>query len=85
MCVCVCVCPCLCVCVFVCVELFIFQGALCGNVELFDCALKRSVYQNKFEMTYVGLSQVIVKNLTTGTRINLRSHYGYEVDDALCG
>ncbi|XP_062507829.1 intraflagellar transport protein 172 homolog isoform X2 [Corticium candelabrum] len=56
-------------------------GALCGNVELFDCALKRSVYQNKFEMTYVGLSQVIVKNLTTGTRINLRSHYGYEIDE----
>jgi intraflagellar transport protein 172 len=56
-------------------------GALCGNVELFDCALRRTVYQNKFEMTYVGLSQVIVKNLTSGTRINLKSHYGYEIDN----
>ena len=35
-----------------------FQGTLCGGVELFDCCLRRSVYKNKFEMTYVGLSQV---------------------------
>ena len=27
-------------------------------MELFDCCLRRSVYKNKFEMTYVGLSQV---------------------------
>ena len=35
-----------------------FQGTLCGGVELFDCCLKRNIYKNKFEMTYVGLSQV---------------------------
>ena len=35
-----------------------FKGTLCGGVELFDCCLRRSVYKNKFEMTYVGLSQV---------------------------
>lgn len=56
-------------------------GTLCGGVELFDCCLKRSIYLNKFEMTYVGLSQVIVKNLSTGTRVVLKSHYGYEVED----
>ncbi|XP_048583111.1 intraflagellar transport protein 172 homolog [Nematostella vectensis] len=55
-------------------------GTLCGGVELFDCCLRRSVYKNKFEMTYVGLSQVIVKNLSSGTRVVLKSHYGYEVD-----
>ncbi|KAL7872215.1 hypothetical protein SRHO_G00071980 [Serrasalmus rhombeus] len=32
-------------------------------------------------MTYVGLSQVIVKNLSTGTRVVLKSHYGYEIDE----
>lgn len=56
-------------------------GSLCGSVELFDCCLKRSIYRNKFEMTYVGLSQVIVRNLSTGTRVVLKSHYGYEVDN----
>ena len=37
---------------------FLLQGTLCGGLELFDCCLGRSVYKNKFEMTYVGLSQV---------------------------
>ena len=57
------------------------QGTLCGGVELFDCCLRRSVYKNKFEMTYVGLSQVIVKNLSSGTRVILKSFYGYEIDE----
>lgn len=56
-------------------------GTLCGGVEQFDCCLRRSLYKNKFEMTYVGPSQVIVKNLSTGTRVVLKSHYGYEVDE----
>lgn len=56
-------------------------GTLCGGVEQFDCCLRRSIYKNKFEMTYVGLSQVIVKNLSTGTRVVLKSHYGYEFDE----
>ncbi|XP_056409120.1 intraflagellar transport protein 172 homolog, partial [Hyla sarda] len=32
-------------------------------------------------MTYVGPSQVIVKNLSSGTRVVLKSHYNYEVDE----
>ncbi|XP_064219997.1 intraflagellar transport protein 172 homolog isoform X2 [Aotus nancymaae] len=30
---------------------------------------------------YVGPSQVIVKNLSSGTRVVLKSHYGYEVEE----
>uniref|UniRef100_A0A3Q3FQ83 Intraflagellar transport 172 n=1 Tax=Labrus bergylta TaxID=56723 RepID=A0A3Q3FQ83_9LABR len=56
-------------------------GTLCGGVELFDCCLRRSIYKNKFEMTYVGLSQVMVRNLSTGTRIVLKSYYGYEIEE----
>jgi len=33
-------------------------GSLCGGVELFESVLRRSVWKNKFEMTYVGPSQV---------------------------
>jgi len=36
------------------------KGTLCGGVELFDCCLKKTIYNNKFEITHVGLSQVIV-------------------------
>ncbi|VCW85602.1 unnamed protein product [Gulo gulo] len=45
------------------------------------CCLRRSIYKNKFELTYVGPSQVIVKNLSSGTRVVLKSHYGYEVEE----
>ncbi|XP_039273606.2 intraflagellar transport protein 172 homolog [Styela clava] len=56
-------------------------GTLCGGVELFDCCLKRTIVRNKFEITYVGLSQVVIRNLTSGTRVVLKSHFGYEVED----
>ncbi|KAM7325200.1 hypothetical protein ACRRTK_015453 [Alexandromys fortis] len=56
-------------------------GTLCGGVEQLDCCLRRSIYKNKFELTYVGPSQVIVKNLSSGTRVVLKSHYGYEVEE----
>lgn len=36
----------------------ILQGSLCGALELYDSCLRRIVYKNKFEITYVGLSQV---------------------------
>ena len=99
------------------------QGSLCGAVEMFDCCLKRVLYNKKFEMTYVALSQVgattpspptpcyfahtspppplplppppppspppppppllppqvIVANLSTGSRVTVKSHRGYEV------
>ncbi|XP_071116630.1 intraflagellar transport protein 172 homolog isoform X1 [Haliotis cracherodii] len=56
-------------------------GTLCGGVELFDCCLKRTIYKNKFEITHVGLSQVIVKNMSSGQRVVLKSFYGYEIDE----
>ncbi|KAI8804484.1 hypothetical protein BJ742DRAFT_824622 [Cladochytrium replicatum] len=54
-------------------------GNIAGAVELFDCCLRRSRYKGKFEFTYVSGSQVIVKRLSTGSRIVLKSHYGYEI------
>ena len=54
-------------------------GALRGNVDLYDACIKRVKYQGKFEFTYVSLSQVIVKSLSTGTRIALASSFGFEI------
>lgn len=54
-------------------------GSLCGAAELFDCCLRRTRYKGKFEFTYVGPSQVIVKKLSTGARLVLKSNYNYEV------
>lgn len=55
-------------------------GTLTGGVEIFDCALKRTLYKGKFEFTHVGPTQVIVKTLATGSRIVLRSNYNYEIE-----
>ncbi|KAJ1542591.1 hypothetical protein HK096_009222, partial [Nowakowskiella sp. JEL0078] len=52
---------------------------MCGVIELWDCCLRRTRYKGKFEFTYVSPSQVIVKRLSTGSRIVLKSHYGYEI------
>ena len=60
----------------------IAAGSLCGGVELFESVLKRSVWKGKFELTYVGPSQVLVKPLAAGSRgVILKSIYGYEIED----
>ncbi|XP_063226619.1 intraflagellar transport protein 172 homolog isoform X1 [Bacillus rossius redtenbacheri] len=57
-------------------------GSLCGAVQLFESVLRRSVWHGKFEMTYVGPSQVLVKPTTPGARgVILKSQYGYEIED----
>ena len=55
-------------------------GTLCGGIELFDCALKRTIFAGKFEFIYVGPSHVIVKKISTGARVNLRSYHNYEIE-----
>lgn len=50
-----------------------------GQVDLFEVCLKKILYQQKFEFTYVSPSQVIVKRLLNGSRIVLKSAYGHEI------
>ncbi|CAD7963993.1 unnamed protein product [Amoebophrya sp. A25] len=57
----------------------LLMGTLCGSVELFDACIKRARYKGEYEFTYISLSQVIVKNLSTGSRIVLKSNVGYEI------
>eukprot|EP00618_Florenciella_parvula_P017071 CAMPEP_0119543784 /NCGR_PEP_ID=MMETSP1344-20130328/54343_1 /TAXON_ID=236787 /ORGANISM="Florenciella parvula, Strain CCMP2471" /LENGTH=1740 /DNA_ID=CAMNT_0007588171 /DNA_START=113 /DNA_END=5335 /DNA_ORIENTATION=- len=54
-------------------------GALTGVLDQYDACIRRSRYKGKFEFTYVSLSQVIVKRLSNGTRIILKSLYGCEI------
>lgn len=57
----------------------LLMGTLCGSVEMFDACIKRVRYKGLYEYTYISLSQVIVKNLNTGSRIVLKSNVGYEI------
>ncbi|CAG9856074.1 unnamed protein product [Phyllotreta striolata] len=57
-------------------------GGLCGAVFMFESVLKRTVWKDKFEITYVGPSQVLVKPLDANERgVILRSQYGGEIED----
>eukprot|EP01138_Halocafeteria_seosinensis_P002138 gb/GECG01002188.1/.p1 GENE.gb/GECG01002188.1/~~gb/GECG01002188.1/.p1 ORF type:complete len:1780 (+),score=281.74 gb/GECG01002188.1/:1-5340(+) len=55
------------------------SGSLCGSADIFDVCIRRVKYKGTFEFTYVSLSQVIVKRLSSGMRIVLRSNYGCEI------
>ena len=57
----------------------IITGTLTGAVDVFDACLRRYRLRGAFEFTYVSHNQVIVKRLSTGTRIVLKSHLGYEI------
>lgn len=54
-------------------------GSLCGAVDIYDACVKRTRYKGRFELTYVSLSQVIVKRLSSGSRIVLKSHFACEI------
>jgi len=54
-------------------------GTLTGAVDMFDACIRRYRLRGAFEFTYVSHNQVIVKRLSTGTRIVLKSHLGYEI------
>jgi intraflagellar transport protein 172 len=48
-------------------------GALCGVVDLYDACLRRVRYRGTFEFTYVSLSEVIIKTLSTGVSVAVGS------------
>ncbi|KAK9871476.1 hypothetical protein WA026_012850 [Henosepilachna vigintioctopunctata] len=57
-------------------------GGLCGAVLMFESVLRRTVWRDKFEITYVGPNQVLVKPLNGGGRgVILKSQHGGEIDD----
>ncbi|XP_065212288.1 intraflagellar transport protein 172 homolog [Planococcus citri] len=57
-------------------------GSLCGALILFESILKKTVWKNKFEMTYVGPSQVLVKSTDPNEgSLTLKSELGLEIND----
>ncbi|KAJ1511508.1 hypothetical protein HMI54_000768, partial [Coelomomyces lativittatus] len=55
-------------------------GSLTGSLDILDCCLRKFRYKGTFELSYVSPSQVIVKRLSTGSSILLKSNYGYEIE-----
>lgn len=57
-------------------------GTVCGAVLNFESVIRRTIWQDKFEITFVAPSQVLLKSLqdTSNTMI-VESHMGLEIDD----
>lgn len=54
-------------------------GTLCGAVDLFDACIRRTRYNGTFEFTYVSPSQVIVKRISNGQRVMIKSSFEFEI------
>ena len=57
----------------------LITGSLCGSVDLFEACVKKSVYKEKFEITYVSHTQVVVKNLETQRRLVIKPQFSTEI------
>lgn len=58
-------------------------GSVCGAVLVFESVLRRTVWQDKFELTYVAPSQVLLKALQDKSMepMTISSQLGLEIDD----
>ncbi|XP_055687572.1 intraflagellar transport protein 172 homolog [Lutzomyia longipalpis] len=57
-------------------------GSLCGAVLTFESVLRRTVWQDKFELTFVAPSQILLKSLQDSSEtLSIESDLGMEIDD----
>lgn len=58
-------------------------GSVCGAVLVFESVLRRTVWQDKFEMTYVAPSQVLLKSMQDASvdAMVIESQMGLEIED----
>ena len=55
-------------------------GNLCGSVDVFEACLKKTIFKEKFEVTYVSHSQVVIKNLETNKRLVIKPSLSNEIN-----
>lgn len=57
-------------------------GSVSGAVLLFESVLRRTVWQDKFELIFVAPSQLLVRSLTEPSQaLTIESQLGLEIDD----
>ncbi len=55
-------------------------GNLCGSVDVFEACLKKTIFKEKFEVTYVSHSQVVIKNMETNKRLVIKPSLSSEIN-----
>ena len=53
-------------------------GSLCGSLDMFESCLKKTII-DKFEITYISLSQIMVKDTKKGKRMTIKSNLSPEI------
>lgn len=57
-------------------------GTVCGAVLNFESVIRRTIWQDKFEITFVAPSQVLLKSLQDSSNTMIvESQLGLEIDD----
>lgn len=59
----------------------LFLNQLIGIVFLFVTVMKRTVWKNLYIINYIGPSQILLKSISDGKEINIKSYTGKEIDD----
>jgi len=54
-------------------------GNLSGSVDIFEACLRKTIFKEKFEITYVSHSQVVIKNLESGKRLVIKPNLSEEI------
>jgi intraflagellar transport protein 172 len=54
-------------------------GSLCGSIDIFESCLKRSIYGDKFEITYLSATQLNVKNIENNKRLLIKTQLSPEI------
>ena len=57
----------------------LLTGSLCGSLDMFESCLKKNMINDKYEITYISLQQITVKDIEKERRINIKTNLAPEI------
>ena len=54
-------------------------GSLCGSLDMFESCLKKTLLADQFEITYISLTQIIVKDIEKNKRMTIKTSLSNEI------
>ena len=57
----------------------LLTGSLCGSLDMFESCLKKNIINDKYEITYISLQLITVKDIEKERRINIKTNLAPEI------
>ena len=57
----------------------LLTGSLCGSLDMFESCLKKNIINDKYEITYISLQQITVKDIEKERRISIKTNLAPEI------